>query len=255
MAGCALALSRLPRFADRPTPLVVASAALAAIAFTWHSQVLLRLVFVPHGLQLSIGNSVSLVGIQLALIAILCMLVRQLHGLAGGFLVLAGFTAAGTGLGSAADVDHGWQLTAHILVSMFAYGLLAVGAIVAIFARIQDRRLRQRQLSSVNALFTPLETTESLLFGITAAGFLTLLIGVLSGLLFVDNLFAQHLVHKTVLSLLALVMFGVLLVGRRFAGWRGRTAISLYLWSFAVLCLAYFGSRVVLESVLGRSWG
>ncbi|MEQ9564175.1 MAG: phosphohydrolase, partial [Woeseiaceae bacterium] len=42
--------------------------------------------------------------------------------------------------------------------------------------------------------------------------------------------------------------------GRMFAGWRGQRAVYLYLWGFGVLCLAYFGSRFVLENILGRSW-
>jgi ABC-type uncharacterized transport system permease subunit len=73
--------------------------------------------------------------------------------------------------------------------------------------------------------------------------------------MFVDDFFAQHLVHKTALSLLALVLFGILLLGRVFAGWRGRRAIYLYLGGFVILCLAYFGSRFILEEVLQRSWG
>jgi ABC-type uncharacterized transport system permease subunit len=81
------------------------------------------------------------------------------------------------------------------------------------------------------------------------------MLAVFSGFLFVDNLFAQHLIHKTSLSLLALILFGILLAGRWLAGWRGRRAVYLYLWGFAVLGLAYFGSRFVLEEVLGRTWG
>jgi ABC-type uncharacterized transport system permease subunit len=51
-----------------------------------------------------------------------------------------------------------------------------------------------------------------------------------------------------------LLLFGILSAGRFFAGWRGRPAVYLYLWGFAMLMLAYFGSRFVLENVLGRSW-
>jgi ABC-type uncharacterized transport system permease subunit len=47
---------------------------------------------------------------------------------------------------------------------------------------------------------------------------------------------------------------GVLILGRRFGGWRGRRAIYLYLAGFVLLCLAYFGSRYILEEILGRSW-
>jgi len=45
------------------------------------------------------------------------------------------------------------------------------------------------------------------------------------------------------------------LAGRFFAGWRGKSAIGLYLSGFTLLCLAYFGTRYVLEEVLNRSWG
>ena len=53
----------------------------------------------------------------------------------------------------------------------------------------------------------------------------------------------------------ALGLFGVLVTGRQFAGWRGKRAVYLYLWGFFILCLAYFGSRYILEQILGRSWG
>jgi len=74
----------------------------------------------------------------------------------------------------------------------------------------------------------------------------------LSGVLFVDNLFAQHLVHKTVLSIAAWFVFGILLFGRWRWGWRGRQAVRLTLLGMIVLLLAFFGSKFVLELVLKR---
>jgi ABC-type uncharacterized transport system permease subunit len=214
------------------------------------------MTLVHDGLLLTIGNTASLIGLQLALIALLGALRSKLRGLAGGLLLLAAAAAALTGWHEPGD--HGealsWQIQAHVLISLFAYGLLTVGAIVALFALMQEKRLRAGQLSSFNQLFAPLETTEQLLFGITTTGFLLLLLAVSSGFALFENLFADHLVHKTTLSLLALALFGTLLGGRKFAGWRGKRAVYLYLWGFAVLCLAYFGSRYVLEEVLGRSW-
>jgi ABC-type uncharacterized transport system permease subunit len=190
------------------------------------------------------------------LIAILGAIEPSLRGLSGGLLYLSAAAAMLTATQQAdAPTILSWQLQAHVLIALFAYGLLSVGAIVAIFALIQDARLRAGRLTSINHLFAPLETNEKLLYGIAASGFVVLLIAVLSGLTFVDNLFSQHLVHKSTLSILALVLFGVLLAGRHFAGWRGRRAVYLYLWGFLMLGLAYFGSRFVLETVLGRSWG
>ena len=128
-------------------------------------------------------------------------------------------------------------------------------AIVACYALIQDKRLRTLKLSAANQLFAPLETTERLLYGIAAAGFAGLLLAVVSGATFIENLFAQHLAHKTILSILALLLFGILIAGRQFAGWRGKKAIYLYLGGFAILCLAYFGSRLILEYIIGTQWG
>ena len=99
------------------------------------------------------------------------------------------------------------------------------------------------------------EALEAGTFQALTAGFAVLTLALFSGFVFVDNLFAQHLVHKTVLSCLAWVVFAVLLFGRWRFGWRGRTATNWALSGFALLGLAYFGSKIVLESILGRHWG
>jgi ABC-type uncharacterized transport system permease subunit len=250
------ALSRLPAFAARAAIIKTVAFLTGVAGLLWHAVTLWSLTLVHDGLSLTIGNTASLIGLQLALIALLGALRSRLRGLAGGLLLLA--AAAATLTGWHEPGDHGealsWQIQAHVLISLFAYGLLTVGAIVALFALMQEKRLRAGQLSSFNELFAPLETTEQLLFGITTAGFLLLLLAVSSGFALFENLFSDHLVHKTTLSLLALALFGTLLGGRKFAGWRGKRAVYLYLWGFVVLCLAYFGSRYVLEEILGRSW-
>lgn len=256
IAGVSLASSRWPRFAKRHQSLLVAGFLTGLAGVAGHLALLWADLHLATGLTLSLANTVSFVGLQLAMIALIGAIDSTLRGLSGGLLLLAALGAVLTHAGSEAvpATVMTWQLQAHVLVSLFAYGLLTVGAIVAVYALIQDRRLRSGRLSPVNQLFAPLVTTERLLFGVTAAGFTILLLAVVSGLAFVDNLFAQHLVHKTVLSLIALALFGVLLVGRQFAGWRGHLAIYLYLWGFAILCLAYYGTRFVLENVLGRTW-
>lgn len=256
IAGVNFALSRLPAHAARSGLLLAVAYGTSAVALVWHGMTLWSLTLVHGGLSLSIGNTASLIGLQLALVAILGALQPAFRGLAAGLLILAAAAAALTGWhspGSAAE-SLGWQIQMHVLISLFAYGLLTVGAIVAVFALMQEKRLQAGQLSSINQLFSPLETTEKMLFGITAAGFLVLLLAVSSGFALFEDLFSQHLVHKTTLSLLALVLFGILLAGRQFAGWRAKRAVYLYLWGFFILCLAYFGSRYVLEFVLGRSW-
>jgi ABC-type uncharacterized transport system permease subunit len=53
--------------------------------------------------------------------------------------------------------------------------------------------------------------------------------------------------HKTLFTLLTWVMVGVFLLGRGRMGWRGRVAARFVLGGFAMLLLAYVGSRFVLE--------
>ena len=90
--------------------------------------------------------------------------------------------------------------------------------------------------------------------GLIGLGFALLTLTVLSGVFFSDALFGQplRLDHKTVFTLIAWVTFGALLVGRVTRGWRGRVALSWTLSGFAMLILAYAGSRFVLEVILHR---
>jgi len=250
------AATRLPRYASQSGMLLIVAVSAGLTGALWHAWTLWMLVLGSNSFSLSIGSTASFIGLLLSLTAIIGAAESTLRGLSGGLLVLAALVAVMTSgdLPAEPGAALSWQIQSHILISLVAYGLLTVGAIVAIYALIQEQRLQARRLSSINQLFAPMETAEKLLFGITSAGFLTLLVAVSTGFAFVDDLFSQHLVHKTALSLLALTLFGLLLVARRFAGWRGKRAVYLYLWGFLILCLAYFGTRYVLEEILGRSW-
>src|SRR5690606_32742687 len=57
-----------------------------------------------------------------------------------------------------------------------------------------------------------------------------------------------------VLSMLSWLVFGALLVGRWRRGWRGAKAVRLTLVAMALLVLAFFGSKFVLELLLQRTW-
>ena len=145
-----------------------------------------------------------------------------------------------------------WGLKLHVLVSLLAYSLLAIASVQAVLLAIQDRHLRTHRPGGFMRALPPLQTMESLLFEMITVGFLLLSVSLVSGLVYLENMFAQHLVHKTVLSILAWFAFGILLLGRWRFGWRGRTAIRWTLTGFVVLVLAYFGSKAVLELILKR---
>ncbi|MGI9213928.1 MAG: cytochrome C assembly family protein [Methylococcaceae bacterium] len=149
---------------------------------------------------------------------------------------------------------HSWPMNAHILSSMLAFSLLNIAAMQALLLAVQDWGLRTHQAASplIRSL-PPLQTMESLLFQLIAAGFVLLTLSLGTGFIFLENMFAQHLAHKTVLSILAWVFFAVVLGGRILYGWRGEVAIRWTLGGFLSLMLAYFGSKMVLEWILHRS--
>ncbi len=131
--------------------------------------------------------------------------------------------------------------------------VLAIAAVVAIQLGVQDHALRTHRLSRWFSGAPPLVQVEQLLFQLIGAGFLLLTLALVTGVLFIEDLMAQHLAHKTVLSVIAWAIFGVLLFGRMRFGWRGRRAVRLVLSGVVLLVLAYFGSKFVLELVLQRT--
>jgi ABC-type uncharacterized transport system permease subunit len=256
LAAGAFIMSRLPRFQSRERPLFVAGCILAATGIAIHGEAIFGLILPRHGFDLTMGNALSLIGFELAAIALIAAIEPRLRGMSGGLIFLAAFTVILMGpSGSAEDaIAMAWQVRAHVLIAMLSYGLLTVGTIVAVFALVQERRLQAAKLSPVSQLFAPLETTEKLLFAVATAGFVGLTLAISSGSTFISDLVEQHLAHKLGISLLAWLVFGILLAGRFLRGWRGKRAVRLYLGGFLLLCVAYFGNRIILEEIFNRSW-
>ena len=141
----------------------------------------------------------------------------------------------------------------HVLLSLTAYSLFTLAAIQALVLAVQERQIRKRNLGGIMRQLPPLQSMEASLFQLIGSGFLLLTIGLITGFIFLDDIFAQQLAHKTVLSLIALCVFATLLWGRWQYGWRCQTAIKWTLVGFLFLVLAYFGSKFVLEFILSQS--
>ncbi|KZX78020.1 hypothetical protein A3715_18505 [Oleiphilus sp. HI0009] len=144
------------------------------------------------------------------------------------------------------QLDNG--ILVHIALSILAYSILCLASVQAIFVVYRNRQLKSHLHS--NSSLPPLLVMESTLFDLLRIGTLFLAIAITLGFIFVHDLFAQHLAHKTFFSLVSLVLFGVLLFGRRQYGWRGSLAASLTLWGTGSLMLGFFGTKIVLESIL-----
>ncbi|KTT44113.1 cytochrome C assembly protein, partial [Pseudomonas oryzihabitans] len=154
--------------------------------------------------------------------------------------------------GTVAPLDVSPRIVVHVLLSIVAYGLFTLAALQSCLVLLQNHQLKNKHPSGLIRSFPPLQTMESLLFGFLWAGWVVLSLALISGWFFVEDMFAQHLIHKTVLSCIAWVVFGILLWGRHRLGWRGHRAIRWTLLGFILLMLAYFGSKLVREFILHR---
>ena len=206
------------------------------------------------GLDLHFFAALSLVGLGMATLTTLVGANGRLAALGGIVFPLAAASLLGyAGYGHVRAEGLDWRLQLHAWCALLAYATLAIAALLAIMLWLQERALRQRQALGWRRALPPLTELETLLFRTIAVGFALLTATLLTGVLFVENLFAQHLIHKTVLSVLSWLAFGGLLLGRWRFGWRGRTAVRWTLSAMALLLLAFFGSKFVLELVLHRA--
>lgn len=228
-----------------------------SVALLAHAVALGQQVVDGPNLVIGIGESLSLLGFLSSLMLWIFCFREPLRALG---LIHYPITALWT-LAPILFADNGrpiplndWKIGLHIVFSLLSAGLLTLASIQALATAFLDRMLRRPGRLALMHRLPPMQTMERLLFQLIAVGFFLLSLTLLSGLLFVDDLFAQHLVHKTVLSFCAWLTFGFLLYGRLRHGWRGRTAVRWALAGYGVLILAYFGSKLILEQVLGRTW-
>ncbi len=206
------------------------------------------------GTDLHFFSALSLVGLGMAVLTLLVGARGRMATLGVVVFPIAAATLggyAGYGHHLVDEMDAGVQL--HAWCAVLAYATLAVAALLAIMLWLQESALRRRDFHAWLRVLPPLTELETLLFRTIGAGFVLLTATLLTGLLFVDDLFAQHLVHKTVLSVLSWLAFGALLFGRWRHGWRGAVAVRWTLAAMALLVLAFFGSKFVLELVLHRT--
>ncbi len=206
----------------------------------------------PQGLDLGFFPAFALIAWLITIQVLLSCIYRRIETLGIIVFPLSGLASI---LASLHFSPHLINITdnaiqGHIMISVIAYSLIMLGAFQAGLLAYQDRSIRQHHPGGFVRFLPPLHDMETLLFQFLGFGFVCLSASLISGFFYLEDIFAQHLVHKTVLSIVAWVILAVLLFGRVRFGWRGKTAIRWTLLSFGFLMLAFFGSKLVLEFIL-----
>jgi len=208
-------------------------------------------------LNLALTGAFSLVAWVVVLLYLVASLARPVDNLGVIILPLAGVTVLIALLwpGQMPFPLSSQPQIVHITVSILAYSLLSLAAVQSLMLLLQERHLRHKQPGGFIRALAPMQTMEQLMFQMIGLGFLLLTATLASGIFFSEVLFGKPFqsTHHVVLSVFAWGVYGILLLGRWRLGWRGRTAVRWTLGGFTLLVLAYFGSKFVLEIVLGRS--
>ena len=265
-AACWLLLSGLAWRASRPAlaggpemrPDMRFESLLVPVALVLHAMLLYQRVLTPQGMDLGVANAISLLVWLTLLIYWVASLVYD--GLAGILGMIAPVALLAL-LMQAVLPTHNYVryagdplFTLHFGIAMLAYSLFIVGTVHALLMLALEKWLHRGVLPPFLRSLPPLLEMEALLFRILLAGFVLLTLTVASGVFFSEQLFGKALTitHKTLFGIISWLIFGALLAGHYFRGWRGKTAVRWTLAGFTALLLAYIGSKVVLELILKR---
>ena len=229
--------------------------ALLTAALVFHGFALYQLAMTSEGISLGFYSALSLISWIVVLLVFVVSILKPADNLALVFLPAAAIALLLQLLMPHTYIlpdDLGLGLRMHILLSVTAYSMLTIAAVQALLLAFQERQLRNKHPARSIRLLPPMQSMENLLVQLLAIGFFLLSLSLSTGLVFVNDIFAQHLSHKVVFSILAWLIFALVLWGRWIWGWRGRKLIRWTLGGFGLLLLAYFGSKFVLELVLQK---
>ncbi|PID42730.1 MAG: cytochrome C assembly protein [Proteobacteria bacterium] len=240
-------------FQNRITPRPFLVFLLGILAILCHGALNFHLVVRAEGIDFNFFKSLSTISWLMVVISTIANIKKPLSSwllvtCPIAVLSLIALLVFNTGDWHATTSQGG--LIVHILFSITAYSIFTLAAVQACLLYLQNKSLRTNYNSLLVKNLPPLQTMESILFEMLYSGAALLTIAIIIGFVFVEDLFAQKLVHKTVFSLISLVVFTTLIIGHKISGWRGATASRWTLTGSVLLMIGYFGSKAVIELIL-----
>jgi ABC-type uncharacterized transport system permease subunit len=138
----------------------------------------------------------------------------------------------------------GWT---HIFLATVGVAVFALAAVLAVLYLFEERQLKRKQFGRVVGRGAPLETLDRLALRCVSLGFPIFTVAIVTGAMWVARLgfLRAAVAHRPeyALAVAAWLAFGVLLVARVGAGWRGRRAAWLTLGGAGgalLVVVAYF---------------
>lgn len=227
----------------RPTVMKI-----ALVATIIHTFALSTTLWGDNSIHFNMGNGLSLVALLGGIILLITCINKSTETLGIFIYPLAALT---TLLPQAFDTSTPlpYVLGSHVLISIAAYSIMGIATAQAILYGVQERRFRTKQLSNLMKALPPLQVMENTLVQLVMIGFIFLSFALISGIFFIEDIFAQHLIHKTFFAILSWVAYGVFLFGHFQYGWRGQKAARYTIWAYFLLILSFIGTEIILSTL------
>ena len=157
---------------------------------------------------------------------------------------------------------QGMLFDIHLVAATLTTGVFLVALLLAVVLYMQAKYLHNasdlihEEKDSWISRLPPMLAMERLLVRVLVLGFVLLSGLILTGMFFGEAVWGAPLKwnHKTLFTLLAWLVIAVLLLGRRFRGWRGLMLVRSTIIGFVLLFLAYAGTHFVMDVVLHRTY-
>jgi cytochrome c-type biogenesis protein CcsB len=137
----------------------------------------------------------------------------------------------------------------HVGCVFIGNGLFAIAFLVGVMYLTQESRIKSKRLGALYDRLPSLEVLDSLNYHCLVLGFPLLTLGLISG-----SFYAQYTLGsfwrwdpKEVWSLIAWLLYAVLLHGRLVMGWRGKRSAILSIVGFLVLIFSFLGVNYLVK--------
>lgn len=211
-------------------------------------------IFQRNTVHFGFGFAISAMFLFAAIALFIESFIHRLHGQLGIVLAMTGLATVFPILfpGKPIDVtDWTFFFRIHIILALAAYSFMTIAVVQAVLMGYQNRALKciERKESGFMESMPGLLVQERIFFRIVATGFACLTAVLLTGAVATKEMLDVYVQfdHKFLLTVFSWVIFGILLAGRIFGGWRAKKALLWFWAGFVVYFVAYLGYSFVLE--------
>lgn len=148
--------------------------------------------------------------------------------------------------GAISPLLKSFWLTVHICLTLAGYAALALACLGGILYLIQERQIKGKRFGFFYRRLPSLSLLDTLNYWCLTIGFPLLTAGIICG-----SLYAQHTLGrfwnwdpKEILTIIAWLIYAVLLHERLAVGWRGRRAALLAICGFLVLIFTFVAANL-----------